>query len=166
MLEQRTFGIDGLRVSEVGVSLAGRNEEIAREARRAGVDIFHLDDSDDFPWLAEVIGPVPATVLISTQGPPVGGTYRTGAPDRHLTIMSYSSFTTQNGALGPFRVFGGWEVGTEGDQGPHMRLHLASRVMAEKSSQAFGVTYTPKEQAAGLEFFRVLRRGGLGVVAP
>jgi hypothetical protein len=38
-------------------------------------------------------------------------------------------------------------------------------VVASKSSQALGVTYTPEEQSAGLEFLREARRAGLGVIA-
>jgi hypothetical protein len=163
-LERRPFG-PGLKVSEVGVSLAGRDEEIAREARRAGVDVFHLDDSDDLPWLAEVIGPAPVTVLVGADGPAVGGTYRSDAPDGHLAMRSYSSLTTQPGALGPYQVFGGWDIGAEAKDGASTRLDVARRVVASKSSQALAVTYTPEEQSAGLEFLREAKRAGLGIVA-
>lgn len=165
MLERRAFGSAGLRVSEVGVSLPGRDEEMAREARRAGVDLFHLDNSDDLPWLAEVVGPAPVTVLVGAQGPPVGGTFRTGAPDAHLAMRTYSSLTTQPGALGPYQVFGGWDIGAEGADGARTRLDVARRVVASKSSQALAVTYTPEEQSAGLEFLREARRAGLGIIA-
>jgi hypothetical protein len=162
-MERRPFG--PLHVSEVGVSLSGRDEALAREARRAGVDLFHLDNSDDLPWLAELIGPAPATVLLGTAGPAVGGTYRRGAPDAHLSILSYSSFTTQPGSYGPYQIFGGWAVGEEGPQGAATRLEVARKVIASKSSQALAVTYTPEEQSAGLEFLREARRAGLGIVA-
>jgi hypothetical protein len=168
MLERRPFGAGGLRVSEIGVSLRGRDAasaEMAREARRAGVDLFHLDDSDDLPWLAEALGPAPVTVLVGARGPAVGGTFRRGAPDGHLTLQSYSSFTTQPGALGPYQVFGGWDIGREAPEGAPTRLEVARKVVAAKSSQALAVTYTPEEQTASLEFLREARRAGLGIVA-
>jgi hypothetical protein len=163
-LERRPFG-SGPSVSEVGVSLAGRDAAILREARKAGVDIFHLDDSDDLPWLAEEIGPAPATVLVGARGPAVGGSFRRGAPDAHLAIHTYSSFTTQPGSLGPYQVLGGWEIGSEGTDGAPTRLDVARRVVASKSSQALAVTYTPGEQSAGLDFMREAKRAGLGIVA-
>ncbi len=152
-------------MSEVGVSLPGRDEAIVREARKAGVDLFHLDDSDDLPWLAEVIGAAPVTVLVGTRGPAVGGTYRAGAPDAHLALHTYSSFTTQPGSLGPYQVYGGWEIGAEGPEGAPTRLDVARRVVASRSSQALAVTYTPEEQSAGLEFLRDAKRAGVGVIA-
>lgn len=163
-MERRPFG-SGLFVSEVGVSLAGRDAEILREARKSGVDLFHLDDSDDLPWLAEEIGPAPATVLVGSGGPSVGGAYRKGAPDAHLSIHSYSTFTSQPGSLGPYQVLGGWEIGAESADGAPTRLEVARRVVASKSSQALAVTYTPEEQLAGLEFLREAKRAGLGIIA-
>lgn len=164
-MDRRLFGSGGPRVSEVGVSLGGRDEAIALEARKAGVDLFHLDDSDDLPWLSEVIGPVSATVLVGSRGPAIGGTFKRGAPDAHLSLRSFSSLTSQPGALGPYRVYGGWEIGVEGAEGCPTRLEVARRVVASKSSEALGMTYTPKEQTAGLEFMREARRAGLGIVA-
>jgi len=152
-------------VSEVGVSLRGRDAEIAREARRAGVDLFHLDDSDDLPWLADEIGPAPATILVGSRGPAVGGPFRRGAPDAHLALHTYSSFTTQPGSLGPYQVLGGWEIGSEGAEGAPTRLDVARKVVASRSSQALAVTYTPGEQSAGLDFMREAKRAGLGIVA-
>ena len=163
-MDRRRFGT-APAVSEIGVSLRGRNGEIAREARRAGVDLFHLDDSDDLPWLAEEIGPAPATILVGSRGPAVGGAYRRGAPDAHLAVHTYSTFTSQPGALGPYQVFGGWEIGAESAEGAATRLDLARKVVASKSSQALAVTYTPEEQTAGLEFLRDAKRAGLGIVA-
>jgi hypothetical protein len=165
MLERRPFGAAGPRVSEVGVSICGRDQAIAREARQAGVDLFHLDDSDDLPWLAEAIGPAPATVLVGSAGPPVGGSFRRGAPDGHLALHSYSTFTAQPGSMGPYQVLGGWEIGAEGPDGAATRLDVARRVVASKSGQVLAVTYTPEEQSAGLEFLRDARRAGLGIVA-
>ena len=40
MIERRPFG-SGPAVSEIGVSVRGRDAAIVREARRAGVDLFH-----------------------------------------------------------------------------------------------------------------------------
>jgi hypothetical protein len=163
-LERRRFG-SGPAVSEIGVSVRGRDAAIAREARRAGVDLFHLDDSDDLPWLADEIGPAPATILVGSRGPAVGGPFRRGAPDAHLAIHTYSTFTSQPGSLGPYQVLGGWEIGAEGPEGAATRLDVARRVVASKSSQALAVTYTPGEQSAGLEFLRDARKAGLGIVA-
>ena len=164
MIERRPFG-SGPAVSEIGVSVRGRDAAIAREARRAGVDLFHLDDSDDLPWLADEIGPAPATILVGSRGPAVGGVYRRGAPDSHLALHTYSTFTSQPGSLGPYQVLGGWEIGAEGPEGSATRLEVARRVVASKSSQALAVTYTPREQSAGLEFLRDARKAGLGIVA-
>ena len=164
MIERRPFG-SGPAVSEIGVSLRGRDAAIVREARRAGVDLFHLDDSDDLPWLADEIGPAPATILVGSRGPAVGGPFRRGAPDAHLAIHTYSTFTSQPGSLGPYQVLGGWEIGAEGKDGASTRLDVARRVVASKSSQALAVTYTPGEQSAGLEFMREAKRAGLGIVA-
>jgi len=167
-LEQRPFGSAAPRVSEVGVSLGRPGDESARilhEARKAGVDLFHLADSDDLPWFASEIGPTPATVLVGAGGPAVGGAFRRDAPDAHLAMQSYSSFTTQPGAYGPYQILGGWEIGAGEADGAATRLEVARRVVASKSSQALGVTYTPKEQTAGLDFLREARRHQLGIVA-
>ncbi|HKS16890.1 MAG TPA: hypothetical protein VJU16_06230 [Planctomycetota bacterium] len=163
-MERRRFG-SGPPITEIGVSLQGRDAEILREARKAGVDLFHLDDSDDLPWLAEEIGPAPVTVLVGARGPAVGGSYRRGAPDAHLALHTYSTFTSQPGSLGPYQVLGGWEIGSEGAEGAPTRLDVARKVVASKSSQALAVTYTPGEQSAGLDFMREAKRAGLGIVA-
>jgi hypothetical protein len=164
-LERRPFGPGGLSVTEVGVSLSGRDEAVVREARAAGVDVFLLADSDDLPWLADVIGPVPATVLLDEAGPAVGGAFKRGAPDAHLAMRSFSSFTTQPGAYGPYQIFGGWPIGREEPEGAATRLEIARAVVAAKSSQAVAVTYSPEEQLVSLDFMRQARRAGLGIVA-
>ena len=166
MLERRRFGThNGHLVSEVGVSLAGRDEAVVREAKAAGVDLFHLGNSDDLPWLTETIGPMTATVLLDAEGPAVGGAFRHGAPDAHLAMHSYSSFTTQPGAYGPYQILGGWPIGREETAGAASRMEVARSVVAAKSSQAVAVTYSPEEQLVGLDFMRLARRAGLGIVA-
>jgi hypothetical protein len=168
MLDRRRLGASGVRVSEIGISLRGGDAEsarLAKEAHGAGVDLFHLDDSDHLPWLARELGPAPVTVLVGAGGPAIGGTFRPDAPDGHLALHSYSALTTQPGALGPYQVFGGWEIGARGAGGSPTRLDLARGVVGSGSSQALGVTYTPTEQSVGLEFLREAHHAGLGIIA-
>ncbi|HKS17057.1 MAG TPA: hypothetical protein VJU16_07075, partial [Planctomycetota bacterium] len=141
MLDRRKLGKSGALISEIGISLRGTDAEsarIAREARGAGVDLFHLEDSDHLPWLAGELGPAPVTVLVGSAGPAIGGAFRKGAPDAHLALHSYSALTGQPGALGPYQVFGGWEIGAEGPGGAATRLEVARKVVGAGSSQAVG----------------------------
>jgi aryl-alcohol dehydrogenase-like predicted oxidoreductase len=168
MLEQRRFGNSGVRVSEIGIALRGPDDEsaeIAREARKFGVDLFALGDSDDLPWLADALGPAAVTVLVATQAPPIGGAFRPDAHDGHLAFVSYSSLTELPGAMGPYRIFGGWEIGAAGAGGAPSRADVARRVIDDRRTQILGVPYTPAEQSAGLEILRHAHRSGLGIVA-
>lgn len=168
MLEQRRLGTGGARVSEVGIALRGPDDEsaeIARAARGFGVDLFAIRDSDHLPWLAEALGPAAVTVLVATQAPPIGGAFRPDAPDGHLAFVSYSSLTELPGAMGPYRLFGGWEIGTVAAGGAASRAEVARRVIDGRSTQILGVPYTPAEQSAGLDLMRHAHRAGLGIVA-
>jgi len=168
MLDRRPLGKSGVLVSEVGISLPGSDAEsalIAREAHQAGVDLFHLAESDHLPWLAGELGPRPVTVLVGAGGPAIGGPFKPDAPDGHLALHSYSTLTGQSGALGPYQVFGGWEIGARAAGGAPTRLEVARRVVGSGSSQALAVTYTPAEQSVGMEFLREAYRAGLGIIA-
>jgi hypothetical protein len=168
MLDRRALGKSGVRVSEIGISLPGADAasaRLAKEAHQAGVDLFHLDDSDHLPWLAGELGPAPVTVLVGVGGPAIGGTFKSDAPDGHLALHSYSTLTGQAGALGPYQVFGGWEIGARGAGGSPTRLEVARRVVGSGSSQALAVTYTPAEQSVGMELLREAHRAGLGIIA-
>jgi len=168
MLEQRRIGSSGIRVSEIGIALQGPDDEsaeIAREARKFGVDLFAIGDSDHLPWLTDALGPAAVTVLVATQSPPIGGTFRPDAPDGRLAFISYSSLTELPGAMGPYRLFGGWEIGAAAEGGAASRAELARKVIDGRSTQIIGVPYTPAEQSAGLDLMRHAHRAGLGIVA-
>lgn len=138
---------------------------MARLAKDAGVDVFHLENSDDLPWLAEALGPSPATILVGTRAPAIGGRYRPDAPDRHVRFVSFSVLSELLGAMGPYRVLGGWDIGTEAPDGAPTRAEAARAALDPAISRAIGVTYTAGEQMAGLDFMRHAARAGLGLIA-
>ena len=167
-LEQRRVGSSDLRVSEVGLSVRGRDErsaEVLRHARSAGIDLFHLETGGDLPWLAECLGPAPVTVLAGTQAPPIGGRFVKGAPDAHLTVLSCSSLTESPGALGPYRVLGAWEIGAPAPDGAANRLDLVKKVLDDRTTQALSLTYSMQEQGGGLTVTKDAAKAGAGVFA-
>ena len=166
MLERRPLGRSGIQVSEVGISVReGADADLLRRARSAGVDLFRLERAEMLPWLAEALGPAAVTVLAGTGAPPIGGAYVPGAPDAHLDLHAYAPLTEAQGALGPYRVLGGWPIGEAGKNGRPTRLDVARGVLADKSTQAVGLTYSLAEQAAGLGLTREASGAGAGVIA-
>ncbi len=165
-LERRAFGRSGRTVSELGLSVGPSTPpEALRAARAAGVDLFHVERSEDLPRLAELLGPVEATLLVGTGMPPIGGAFRADSPDAHLRLESFSPLVDQPGALGPFQVLGGWEIGVASPAGVAGRLDLAGKLLADGTHAAVAAAYHPAEQQAGFEFFRGASRAGAGVLA-
>lgn len=164
-LERRELGRSGIRVSELGVSVAPGAAGAVRRAVELGVDLFHVGRSEDLPWLAGVLGPRAATLLVGTGMPAVGPGYHPDSPDGSLRILSLSALADQPGAMGPFQVLGGWDLGKADPTAPPGRLEAARRSVGDGTSLAVSAPYAIEEQRAGFEFFRAARRAGLGVIA-